>query len=66
MLPLEIEIPSLRLAVREELTQDEHKRLRLEELDVLDEVRLDAQQKLELYRAQMTRAYNKTAKVRTF
>ncbi|KAJ4813603.1 hypothetical protein LUZ62_026169 [Rhynchospora pubera] len=40
--------------------------LRLEELEALDEKRLIAQQNLELYRAQMTRAYNKLTRPRTF
>jgi len=68
VLPLEVEIPSLGIAINEELSADERAQLRLEELDALDEVRLNAQQNLELYsyRAQMTRAYDKLARVRTF
>jgi len=41
-------------------------KLRLEELDSLDEKRILAQQSLELYQAQMTRAYNKMVRPRTF
>lgn len=61
VLPLPVEIPSLRIAINKELSADERAQLRLEELDALDEVRLNAQQNLELYsyRAQMTRAYDK-------
>lgn len=66
VLPLEVEIPSLRVAVHEGLSEDEQMRLRLEELEAVDEVRLNAQQNLELYRARMERAYNKMAKIRTF
>jgi hypothetical protein len=68
VLPLPVEIPSLRIAINKELSADERAQLRLEELDALDEVRLNAQQNLELYsyRAQMTRAYDKLARVRTF
>lgn len=46
VLPLEVEIPSLRVAVNEGLSIDERAQLRLEELDALDEVRLHAQQNL--------------------
>ncbi|KAJ3707755.1 hypothetical protein LUZ61_011460 [Rhynchospora tenuis] len=41
------------------LPMDKRARLRLEELDAMDEKRLMAQQSLELYRAQMTKAYDK-------
>lgn len=47
ILPLEVEIPSLRIAINEELSKEEQVRLRLEELDASDEVRLNAQQNLE-------------------
>lgn len=66
VLPLEVEIPPLRIAMREGLTNDEHMQLRLDELDTLDEARIETQQRLELYRAQKERAYNKTAKFRVF
>lgn len=67
VIPLEVEIPSLRIAMMSNMTSDiENIQLRLEELDTLDEVRLKAQQNLELYRAQMERAYNKLGKLRTF
>jgi hypothetical protein len=66
VLPLEIEIPSLRVALHHEASDKEKIRLRLEELDALDEKRLQAQQNLEMYRARMERAYNKLARVRQF
>jgi hypothetical protein len=66
VLPLEIEIPSLRVALHYEASDKEKIRLRLEELDALDEKRLQAQQNLEMYRARMERAYNKLARVRRF
>ncbi|KAJ3708249.1 hypothetical protein LUZ61_011954 [Rhynchospora tenuis] len=66
ILPLEIELPSLRTAMYCEMTLDERARLRLEELDAMDETRLAAQQKLEIYQAQMARAYDKLARMRTF
>ena len=42
VLPLERQIPSLRIAIQEGLTNEENVRLRLEELEALDEKRLEA------------------------
>ncbi|KAL0340426.1 UNVERIFIED_CONTAM: hypothetical protein Sradi_4559400 [Sesamum radiatum] len=44
VLPLEQQIPSLRIAIQEGLTEEENARIRLEELEALDEKRLEAQQ----------------------
>ncbi|TYK27554.1 uncharacterized protein E5676_scaffold22G00230 [Cucumis melo var. makuwa] len=44
VLPLEREIPSLRMAVQEGLTTEDNVKLRLQELEALDEKRLEAQQ----------------------
>jgi len=41
------------------LTEDENHKLRLAELEALDERRLWAQQKLECYQAHLSRAFNK-------
>ena len=49
VLPLEKQIPSLRMAIQEGLTEEENARLRLEELEALDEKRLQAQQQLKCY-----------------
>ncbi|XP_074297816.1 uncharacterized protein LOC141628596 [Silene latifolia] len=51
VLPLELQIPSLRIAIQEGLTEDENDKLRLAELEALDEKRLEAQQKLQGYQA---------------
>ena len=66
VLPLEIELPSLRVAMQAELDMEKQAQLRLEELEALDEKRLIAQQNLELYKAKMARAYDKSARIRTF
>ncbi|KAG9453432.1 hypothetical protein H6P81_006336 [Aristolochia fimbriata] len=66
VLPLEIQIPSLRVALREGLTEEENIQLRLQELESLDEKRLEAQQRLECYQARLTRAFNKKVKFRSF
>ncbi|XP_051115682.1 uncharacterized protein LOC127240874 [Andrographis paniculata] len=54
VLPLERQIPSLRIALQKELTTEENVRLRLEELEALDEKRLQAQQRLECYQARLS------------
>ncbi|XP_011629272.1 uncharacterized protein LOC105421897 [Amborella trichopoda] len=66
VLPLEIKIPSLRVALHQGLTEDERVRLRYQELDALDEKRLEAQQNLKLNQTRMKKAFNKSIKVRSF
>ncbi|XP_031127436.1 uncharacterized protein LOC116029524 [Ipomoea triloba] len=66
VLPLERQIPSLRLAIQEGLTDEENAKLRLAELEALDEKRLQAQQSLECYQARMSRAFNKRVRTRSF
>ncbi|XP_074304627.1 uncharacterized protein LOC141639385 [Silene latifolia] len=51
VLPLELQIHSLRIVIQEGLTDDENDKLRLAELEALDEKRLEAQQKLQSYQA---------------
>ncbi|XP_059294428.1 uncharacterized protein LOC132047394 [Lycium ferocissimum] len=66
VLPLERQIPSLWLAIQERLTDEENARLCLEELEALDEKRLEAQQSLECYQARLSRSFNKRVRVRCF
>ncbi|KMS97228.1 hypothetical protein BVRB_7g177460 [Beta vulgaris subsp. vulgaris] len=66
VLPLEIQVPSLRIAIQEDLTAEENAKIRLAELEALDEKRLEAQQKLECYQARLTSAFNKKVRVRSF
>ncbi|XP_019189147.1 PREDICTED: uncharacterized protein LOC109183499 [Ipomoea nil] len=66
VLPLERQIPSLRLAIQKGLTDEENAKLRLAELEALDEKRLQAQQSLECYQARMSRAFNKRVRTRSF
>jgi hypothetical protein len=54
------------VAIHDEITQDEQIRLRYQELDSLEEDRLNALQNLELYRQNMVRAYDKLVKPRVF
>ncbi|KAG9446524.1 hypothetical protein H6P81_012652 [Aristolochia fimbriata] len=66
VLPLEVQLPSLRVVVREGLTTEECAQLRLAELESLDEQRLEAQQHLECYQSRMTQAFNKKVRLRSF
>ncbi|KAJ6853189.1 uncharacterized protein M6B38_251610 [Iris pallida] len=65
VLPLETQIPSLRVALTHQLTGENHLR-RLQELEALDEKHLLAQQRIELYQARISGAFNKKVKIRTF
>ncbi|KAF3650599.1 putative homeobox-leucine zipper protein ROC8-like [Capsicum annuum] len=58
-LPLERQIPSLRLAIQEGLTDEKNTKLRLVVLEAFDEKRLEAQQNLEYYQARLFRSFNK-------
>ena len=66
VLPLELQIPSFRIAMREGLTEDENHKLRLDKLEALDEKRLQAQQNLECYKAHPSRAFNKKVRSHSF
>ncbi|KAM1908815.1 hypothetical protein ACFX1X_028672 [Malus domestica] len=66
VLPLESQIPSLRMAIQESLTEKENAKLRLQELEALDERRLEAQQHLECYQARLSKAFNKKVRPRSF
>jgi len=66
VLPLEVQIASLRVAIQEELDEDESAKLRLRELDNLEEKRLRALQNLEAYQARMSRAVDKRVRRRSF
>ena len=66
VLPSEHQIPSLRIAIQEGLTGEENAKLRLQELEALDEKRLETQQCLECYQALLSSAFNKRVKPRSF
>ncbi|XP_070049971.1 uncharacterized protein [Nicotiana tomentosiformis] len=52
--------------IQEGITDEENSRLRLAELEALDEKRLEAQQSLECYQARLSRAFNKRVRSRSF
>ncbi|CAM8996545.1 unnamed protein product [Rhodiola kirilowii] len=66
VLPLELQIPSMRIAIQEGLSSDENNKLRLAELEALDEKRLQAQQSLQCYQARLSRAFNRKVRPRSF
>ncbi|XP_070029317.1 uncharacterized protein [Nicotiana sylvestris] len=66
VLPLERQIPSLRFAIKEGLADEENARLCLEELEALDEKRLQDQQNLECYQARLSGSFNKKMSLRSF
>ena len=64
IIPLEIQVLSLRVALTTKITSEDNDRLRLQELEALDEKRLQAQQHIELYQARISKAFNKKVKQR--
>ena len=55
VLPLEIQIPFLRVALASQMTEDDKHKARLRKLEALDAKRLQAQQQIELYQARSPR-----------
>ncbi|XP_020680657.1 uncharacterized protein LOC110098239 [Dendrobium catenatum] len=66
VLPLEVQIPSLIIAIQNQITTQQNSQLHLEELEGLEGRRLQAQQNLELYKARMIQAHDKLMRPRTF
>lgn len=65
VLPLEVQIPSLRISTQL-TTPNESVQVRLAELEAIDEKQLAIQQKLEIYQAHVAGAFNKKVKFRSF
>jgi len=59
VLPSEIQIAWLQIAIEEGFYGDENNQLRLVELEALNEKRLQAKQRSECYQASLTQAFNK-------
>jgi hypothetical protein len=66
VLPLEVQLPSLRVAIHEGISNDEQIKLRFQGLNALEEGRLQAVQNLEISRQNMVRAYDKLVKHMVF
>ena len=59
-------MPLLRVTLATKMTKKDNDWLRLQELEALDEKRLQAQQHIELYQAWISKAFNKKVKERVF
>ncbi|XP_071902614.1 uncharacterized protein [Coffea arabica] len=59
-------IPSLRIDIEEGLNEKDNIRLRLEELETLDEKILETQQRIECYQARLSKVFNKYVRPRSF
>jgi len=59
VIPLEIQMSSPRVTLATKMTKEDNDRLRLQEFEALDERRLQTQQRIELYQAQISKAFNK-------
>eukprot|EP00258_Populus_trichocarpa_P025576 XP_024441595.1 uncharacterized protein LOC112324178 [Populus trichocarpa] len=66
IMPLEVEIPSMRILKDAELDESEWARLRFEQLNLIDERRLAAICHHQLYQSRIAKAYNKKVKPRVF
>uniref|UniRef100_A0A2N9HA06 Uncharacterized protein n=1 Tax=Fagus sylvatica TaxID=28930 RepID=A0A2N9HA06_FAGSY len=66
VLPVEVEIPSLRILSQTQLEEAEWAQARYEQLNFVDEKRLAALCHGQLYQRRIERAYNKKARPRTF
>ena len=66
VVPVEVEIPSLRIIQEAELSNAEWVRKRMDQLALIDEKRMVAVYHGQLYRQRMTRAFHKRVKARNF
>lgn len=66
ILPLEIQIPSLRTTLVMTMMTDSIHQHRLEELEELDEKKLQAQKSNKLYQARISKAFNGKVKHKVF
>ncbi|XP_049386460.1 uncharacterized protein LOC125850644 [Solanum stenotomum] len=66
VIPIEVEIPSLRIIVEAEIEDTEWVKSRLEQLALIDEKRFTSIFFGQLYQQRMARAYNKKVRLRNF
>ena len=62
ILPIEVQIPSLRIIKEEDLDGDEWIQTRLDQLNLIDEKRLAAVYHSQMYHKHMIKAFNKKIK----
>ncbi|KAH9293958.1 hypothetical protein KI387_040839, partial [Taxus chinensis] len=66
VLPLEVQIPSLRVSLREFVSDEDYRQNRLAQLELLDERHLNALEHHQVYLEHVKRAYNKHLQHRDF
>ena len=66
MLPIEIEMGSLRVELEHQISETEWVQSRYDQLNLLDERRLRAADHVQAYQRKMTRAFRKKVKPRKF
>ena len=66
VLPVEIEMGSLRVALENQITETESAQSRYDQLSLLDEKKLRATDHVQAYQRKMTRAFGKRVKPRSF
>ena len=66
VLPIEVEIPSMRVLIEAKLDEAEWVRTRLDELNLIEEKRLTALCHGQLYQRRMKKAFDKKVRPRTF
>eukprot|EP01018_Ginkgo_biloba_P023093 Gb_02961 [translate_table: standard] len=66
ILPVEIKLPSLRISLRDLIDDEAYRVARLQELELLDERRLNALNHLKAYQNWLRKRYNQNIKSREF
>ncbi|GLJ17131.1 hypothetical protein SUGI_0296430 [Cryptomeria japonica] len=66
ILPIEVELPSLQVSLKNIISDEDYRVSRLQELEILDERRQIAFNHLKAYQQQMSHSYNHKVKPRTF
>ncbi|GLJ11024.1 hypothetical protein SUGI_0140690 [Cryptomeria japonica] len=65
-MPLELEIPSLRVSLRGIVDDDAYREQRLQQLEMLDEQRINALEHIQVYYKTLQRSYNDKVIQRSF
>ncbi|XP_062013819.1 uncharacterized protein LOC133730203 [Rosa rugosa] len=66
MLPVEVKLKSLRFAAQNEMVADDYTQAMIQELEELDQERMDAYNRMEAQKKAVARAYNKRVKSKSF
>ena len=66
VVPIEIQLPSLRVVIAEKIVDDQNAKLRLQEQESLDEKKLAAKQCIGIYQARMADSFDKKVRERAF